>query len=85
MEMIKYGLISKVDSQVLEKTVDLICKSNDEIINVTEIGVYGGDTGRGISEYLKSKSNERDAMQFVSSATTVPIKRRLTIIHALPE
>lgn len=54
--MIQYGLISKVDADCLEKTLDLICSNNDNsIIYVTEVGCYGGETGKGVSEYIKSK------------------------------
>lgn len=55
--MIKYGLISETDAKVLEKTIDLLLAddSHNYQINVTEIGVYGGDTGSGICEYIKSK------------------------------
>lgn len=57
IKMIKYGLISETDARCLEKTIDLILAddSHNYPINVTEIGVYGGDTGRGICEYIKSK------------------------------
>lgn len=55
--MIKYGLISDTDARTLEKTIDLICNVfDDEWVNITEIGVYGGDTGKGMSEYIKSKN-----------------------------
>lgn len=55
--MPKYGLISETDARCLEKTIDMICEEfPDDPINVTEVGVYGGDTGGGISEYLKSKN-----------------------------
>jgi len=55
--MIKYGLISETDARTLEKTIDLLVAddSHNYPINVTEIGCYGGDTGRGICEYIKSK------------------------------
>lgn len=55
--MIKYGLISEVDGRTIEKTLDLLLsdQSNNYPISVVEIGVYGGDTGRGICEYIKSK------------------------------
>lgn len=57
MSEIQYGLISKVDAAVLEKTVDLICKefNSDRNIKVTEIGIFGGQTARGINEYIQSK------------------------------
>ena len=51
--MIKYGLISEIDARTIEKTIDLICEQfNEPIINVTEVGVYGGDTGFGITDYI---------------------------------
>lgn len=60
MSDIIYGLISPTDGRTLEKTIDLICDqfkygATDGIINVVEVGVYGGDTGMGICEYIKSK------------------------------
>lgn len=58
MSGIKYGLISETDATALEKTIDFICGGmGNDIINITEIGVYGGGTGRGICEYIKSKGN----------------------------
>lgn len=54
--MIKYGLISETDARMLEKTIDLICSEFKESeINVTEVGVYGGDTGSGMATYIHSK------------------------------
>lgn len=54
--MIKYGLISETDARCLEKTIDLIAlHSPGEKINVTEIGVFDGQTARGIYEYVSSK------------------------------
>ncbi len=59
MNEIKYGLISKVDAACLEKTIDLICDEfDDKAINVLEIGCYGGDTGKGIKEYIESKNRQ---------------------------
>lgn len=53
---IKYGLISETDGLTLQKTIDLLSKELDDgFINVTEVGVYGGDTGKGLSDYIKSK------------------------------
>lgn len=55
--MIKYGLISETDARCLEKTIDLICATeNDFKINVTEIGLYNCSTSIGLSEYIKSKN-----------------------------
>ena len=60
--MIKYGLISEIDARCLEKTIDLICtefKSPDDwLINVLELGVYGGATGNGIRKYLHFAGRE---------------------------
>jgi hypothetical protein len=54
--MIKYGLISETDARTLEKTIDLICDEFDEkTLNVTEIGIFDGQTARGIYEYIISK------------------------------
>lgn len=50
--MIQWGLISKVDSEVLMKTLDLICNDIDGTINVTEIGLFNCDTSNGISDYV---------------------------------
>jgi hypothetical protein len=37
--------------------MNLVCDEFiNDIINVTEVGVYGGDTGKGICEYIKSKN-----------------------------
>jgi len=56
MSNIKYGLISETDGLTLQKTIDLLSKELDDgFINVTEVGVYGGDTGKGLADYIKSK------------------------------
>lgn len=56
MSNIKYGLISGCDAMTLEKTIDLICESFDEkTLNVTEIGIFDGQTARGIYEYITNK------------------------------
>ncbi len=54
--MIKYGLISETDARTIEKTIDLILNGRDkDLIYVTEIGIYGGETGDGIARYCASK------------------------------
>jgi len=59
MSEIKYGLISKVDAQTIEKTIDLICNQFPEgIINVCEVGIYAGETGNGIRQYIESKGRQ---------------------------
>lgn len=55
MSNIQYGLISETDARTLEKTIDLI---SDQKINILEVGIYGGDTGRGLKEYCQSIRKE---------------------------
>jgi len=55
--MIKYGLISETDARTLEKTIDLICENlDDKHIRITEIGIFNGDTGKGLKECVVSKN-----------------------------
>lgn len=55
--MIKYGLISKLDSFFLGKTMDLVVDNfNEDVINVTEIGIYSGATGSAIKQYFYYKN-----------------------------
>lgn len=54
--MIKYGLISETDARCIEKTIDLICQDFKRgMVDFCEVGVYAGETGNGISQYLASK------------------------------
>lgn len=53
---IKYGLISEVDSSVIEKTLRLVFyryQDIDDTIRVTEVGIYAGETGNGMREYIQ--------------------------------
>lgn len=55
--MIKYGLISEVDSKTMEKCFDEIFeKFPDEPIRYTECGLYNGRTTSGSREYFISKN-----------------------------
>lgn len=56
--MIQWGLISRLDSKNIMRTLDLICQSDHGAINITEVGVYGGNTGKGVVEYLNEKQRE---------------------------
>jgi len=59
MSNIQYGLISRVDSDCIEKTLDLIIKDfPNEVLNYTEVGLYNGRTTSGVNEYLKTKNVE---------------------------
>jgi hypothetical protein len=53
--MPKYGLITDVDAKVLEQTIQLILAEfpNANPIEVTEIGIYSGETGNGIREFIE--------------------------------
>ena len=56
MSNIQYGLISRVDSDTMEKTFDLIHEQfPDEIINYLEIGLYHGRSTSGVKTYFDSK------------------------------
>ena len=57
MSEIQYGLISRTDANVLEKTIDLICDefAPNNLMNVTEIGLFDCGTAMGIKEYVYSK------------------------------
>lgn len=57
MSNIQYGLISRVDSDTIEKTLNLIIdKFPNETINYCEVGLYNGRTTSGVNEYLSTKN-----------------------------
>jgi hypothetical protein len=53
--MIQYGLISKVDAGVIEKTLDLIIQEFAGDLFTTEVGIYSGKTSMGICNYVWGK------------------------------
>lgn len=54
--MIEYGLITRIDANVLEKTIDLVCQDFvTQELHITEIGSNEWRTARGVIEYVKSK------------------------------
>ena len=56
---IQYGLISETDARTLEKTIDLLDGVFDDMVfNVLEVGVYGGDTAKGLKQYIESGGHE---------------------------
>ena len=87
MSQIKYGLVSSVDASVLERTIDLICgQFQDDVINVTEIGVYGGLTSKGIFDYVTSKMFYIDASgRNYSAGGGKPYKCSITGIDSLKD
>jgi len=59
MSNIQYGLISRVDSDTMEKCFDEIFeKFPNDLIRYTEVGLYNGRTTSGVREYFKSKNRE---------------------------
>jgi len=59
MTNIQYGLISETDKNCLEDIIKLALHVfPDDVINVLEIGVYSGQTGRGIKEYIESRGRK---------------------------
>lgn len=56
--MIQYGLISRTDAGVIEKTLDLIVQEGQSFpIRITEIGLYNCQTSAGIYQYLQEEKN----------------------------
>lgn len=56
MSNIQYGLISRVDSDAIERCFDDIhLLAPSEPIKFTEIGLYNGRTANGVKEYFVSK------------------------------
>lgn len=57
--MPKYGLISTTDANTLELTLRLIFEHfTNDVINVTEVGIYGGETGNGIREFIEGSGRK---------------------------
>jgi hypothetical protein len=57
--MIQYGLISKIDSEVIEKTLSLIMTEfPNEEIHTCEIGIFNGQTSRGIRDFIAQHKRE---------------------------
>lgn len=57
--MPKYGLISAIDSNTLELTLRLIFEHfQNDVINVTEVGIYGGETGNGMKEFIEGNGRK---------------------------
>jgi hypothetical protein len=57
--MIKYGLISSLDAEVIEATLNYVCSDfpNGDI-NTCEVGVYSGESSRAIMQYLNNKGRK---------------------------
>lgn len=52
----KYGLMTELDYETMDKTLGLVCARFPEgIINSLELGVHRGDTSRGIRDFFKEK------------------------------
>lgn len=56
MSDIQYGLVSRVDSDCMEKCFDILFQDfPDEVINYLEVGLYTGRSSSGVKEYFDSK------------------------------
>lgn len=53
--MIEYGLISKVDSDTIENTLDLAYNEFNCTLNITEVGLFNCLTSVGINDYMWEK------------------------------
>lgn len=70
-----YGLISATDAAVIEKTLDLIIADfPNQPIRVCEIGIYSGETGKGIKKYIQSKKRECFLTGIDNNADGEPIR-----------
>lgn len=57
MSEIKYGLISNIDQECIEATLNYLMSDFPLVdLRITEIGIYDGQTARGISDYVISKN-----------------------------
>lgn len=57
MSEIKYGLISNIDQECIEATLNYLMSDFPLVdLHITEIGIYDGQTARGISDYIISKN-----------------------------
>lgn len=96
MSDIKYGLISRVDSNCLEKTIDLICNEVKvgETIYYTEVGVYAGQTALGLSDYIAPTGrdqyftgidNERDGEKRICFYDNMIIGNSNEVYNQIPD
>ena len=52
----KWGLISKLDSETLMKTLDMVMKMCPKgMVYTTSIGIFDGDTDRSINQYITNR------------------------------
>ena len=59
--MVQFGLISKLDSEVLMKTIDILCEDFEigkYAFNVLELGCYSGMTGKFIKKTIENKGRQ---------------------------
>lgn len=95
MSDIKYGLISQTDARTLEKTIDLICYNfPGSVINTCEIGVFDGQSSRGIYEYVTYKQYGAlagtegalmEAVNFKCNHTAIDNEKDKPILKPFPE
>ena len=85
--MIKYGLISETDARCLEKTIDLLCDDFDAYLNITEIGIFDGQTAIGIYEYVESKEwdDNYDVFNYRCEYTAIDNNKDKEVLKPFPE
>lgn len=85
--MIKYGLISETDGRTIEKTIWEVVNNfpKDTTIYTTEVGVFDGQTSRGLNELIKSFHRTSDGLQFCHVHTAIDNEKDKPILKPFPE
>ncbi len=86
--MIKYGLISETDARCLEKTIDLLCDEFEVELNVTEIGIFDGQTARGLYDYITTTNlwdDNYDCFNFRCNYTAIDNNKDKEVLKPFPE
>lgn len=77
--MIKFGMISECDATTLQRTIGMAAKfCTDPIFKTIEIGIFDGDSSRGINEFVKS-------LGLVHEHTAIDNGKYFTIQQPFPE
>lgn len=88
MGEIKYGLISETDARCLEKTIDEIWMGFPaEDINITEIGIFDGQTARGLYQYATSKvwATDEENIDIGCNYTAIDNNKDKEVLIPFPE
>jgi hypothetical protein len=88
MSNIKYGLISETDARCLEKTIDEIWLDFPaEDMNITEIGIFDGQTARGIYQYVTRKAwaTNEENIEIGCNYTAIDNNKDKEVLKPFPE